>query len=234
MDNQKKTKIPLKKIRDFSFENIKFILMEPSASALREAKFKYHKKYTQLLKEGFYTKPKLVQMLADEDGNLLDDHSKVREDLMKSIVDMQKLMDEAKTPEEIEAYAQLVSIYRNSLLQEDQAVSNIFASTVEQLSEDERVSYLTYAMVRDENGNPFWTSYDDFLNEDSFTLVEACKYEVLCWEYNLSPNWQESLPEAVALKKAAELRKEKAETKTNKTKKTKTKTKKQQQDAVNQ
>jgi hypothetical protein len=74
------------------------------------------------------------------------------------------------------------------------------------MAEDERNSYLVYAMVRDADGNKLADSYDDFLEDVTFEFFDRCKYYLLCYEYNLSPNWEEELPEAKALIKVEELR----------------------------
>ena len=74
------------------------------------------------------------------------------------------------------------------------------------MAEEERNSYLVYAMTRDSSGNRLASSYEEFLEQFSFEFFDRCKYYLLCWEFNLDPSWEEELPEAKALLKAQELR----------------------------
>jgi hypothetical protein len=193
-------------VRAFEVENLKLQLIEPTVSSIREAKYNYSKKFTEYLKQGFYTRRKLESLLDTENSGYVKNHLERREELLKAISEVNKLIESEKDPEKLEALAGIMSLYRNYLLQEDTSMNSIFSNTVETMAEEDRLNYLTTTMIKKEDGIFLWNSLEDLLQESNYGLVESCKYQVSCWEYNLDPAWEDSLPESIAILRAKKLR----------------------------
>ena len=193
-------------IRSFELSDLKLQLIEPTVSSIREAKYIYSKRFTEYLKQGFYTRRKLESLLDNENSGYVKNHLDRRQELLKTISELDSMMETEQNPEKLEALAGMMSLYRNYLLQEDTSMNSIFSNTVETMAEEDRLNFLTTTMIKDNNGNFLWNSMEDLLQENNYSLVETCKYQVSCWEYNIDPAWEESLPESIAILKAKKLR----------------------------
>lgn len=203
----------VKIINEFEFESLKYKVVEPTANILREAKYKYTKAFTDAIKQGFYTKKKLELILKEDHADIINAHVSKRAELIKLMSDTQKAIDVSEDPDQVAYFAELMKIYRETLINEDVSMNVLFQSTAETLAEDERVNFLIYSLIRSDSGEMLWNSYEDFLNDGRYYLIEACKYQILCWDYKLDPNWEAKLPEASAIKKVDQLRKKKEQAK---------------------
>lgn len=195
-----------KVIRTFKFENEDFTLVSPSVMVLREAKYKYSRTFTEALNNGFYTRKRLEGVLSSGENNILKAHTEKRTELLKAFAETQQALDSATDPSEIEYQAGLLSLFRDQMVQEDISINTIFSITAEQMAEDDRIAFLTFHMTRKADGSPVWASTEEFMEDTRFSFVEVCKYQVICWEFNLNPDWEEKLPENIAIKKAEKLR----------------------------
>ena len=196
-------------IKTFQFKDEKFGLIAPSIAVQREAKFRFNKTFTSSIKDGFFTKKKLEAHLRAGEYDVIEDHNQKRGQLLQSYEEIRQLLERAEkeeNPDNLEYLANMMQFYRNSLIQEDMALNSLFSATADNFAEDDRLNYLTFSIVRKESGDKVWNTYEDFTNDENFEFLELCKFQVVCWEYKLNPEWQKDLEETKALDKATELR----------------------------
>lgn len=195
-----------KVLSEFTYENKKFKLVQPTVKIMKEAKHRHTKVFTNCLKEGFYTKRKLEAQLSDGDFDVIQDHLTRRGEILKLFTETQSQLDLSEDPAEIDYLAELLSLYRSSLVQEDNSMNVVYSNTADQMSEDERLNFLMYSLIKNEDLSNVWDSYSDFEEDPDFDFTEQCRYQLMCWEYSLNPNWEENLPETEAKKKANVIR----------------------------
>lgn len=193
------------KNRTFTFEDKEYKVLKPTLNIIREAKYKYAKTFTDNLKAGFITKKKMENMLFEADDSIFKSYVNRRAEILKYMSDTNDLLNKAEKPEELDYLAELMSTYRTTLVQEDLAMNNMFANTADQLAEDEKINFLAFVLTADKDGNKIWKTQEEYLNETDVDFVEACKYQVMCIDYNLEPNWEKELPETKARLKAIEI-----------------------------
>lgn len=203
-----------KVIRTFEYDGDKYELIEPNAKINREARLKYSIAFTEGIKQGLYVRKSLEKKLREADEHIFSEYVKLRSDLIKRIAEAEQSLEDVTNadindPEQYEVLAQIVSVYRAQLLEEDQLMNSLFDSTADNMAEEERINYMAYCMVRKEKDKKQLSdSYDTYLEEVDSLLIDECKMHVLYWEYKLDPNWHENLPETEALKHADKLREE--------------------------
>jgi hypothetical protein len=199
-------KSKIKVISEFEVDTVKYRLLYPNVTITREANFKHRKAFTDALKNGFYTKKKLEIILQEGEINVIKNHISRRAELLKQYYDASILIEQAETAEQLEYLAEILKTYRDSFIQEDMSMNALFSNTAEQLAEDERINYLCYSLIRHEDNSLVWASYDDYVEDNDYTFIERCKYEVLKWDYSLGSEDTSNQPEEKALKKAASIR----------------------------
>lgn len=210
----------IKVIREFEYNDKKYKLTEPSAKAIREAKLKYSIKFTEGVKNGLYVKRSLEKVLKENDPEFFEDYNKDRKELLKQLADTEKQIKESENEDQLEVLAQMMAIYRAQLMEEDQLIASLYENTADQIAEEERISVLAYYMVSDLEGNKVTESYQSFIDDIDSGFYEQCKYEVLCWQYQLDPDWQSNLPELKAAEKAQKIRADKEKEENKKEEKT--------------
>lgn len=195
-------KIQSKVLKSFKFDNKVYNIVEPNLQVVRESKYRYSKSFTDAIKQGFYTKKKLEMVLKEGHADLIESHIDKRAKVIREMASTQTEISNSNDPDRLKYLAELMKIYREALFQEDLSMKSLFDATADSMADEERLNFLTYSLTRDENGTRLWESYEEFLEDNNFTFVEACRYELMCWEYKIDPNWQDSLPETEAIKKA--------------------------------
>jgi hypothetical protein len=206
-----------KTLKIFKFEDKNYIILSPSVSVIREARYRYSKAFTSAIKEGLYSRKKLEALLRHQNAEVLEDHFNRRADLLKSYAESRQYFEEEKSknnPEQMEAFLGLMRSAKESLIQEDLSMNNLFANTAEQLAEEDRINFLTYSLIRyEENYTKIWESFDEFLEDPQFELVEHCKYQVMCWDFKLDPeisnkNLEKDLEDMISKVREGNLKKE--------------------------
>lgn len=194
-----------KKSRTFNFKDKEYKILLPTLNVVREAKYKYAKAFTDSLKAGFLTKKKMENILFESDDSIFKSYIDRRAEILKLMADTESLLNKTEKPEELEYLAEIMGTYRNTLVQEDLSINSMFSNTADNLAEDEKINFLVFILVVDSENNKLWKSYEDFLNETNMELVESCKYQVMCLDYNLEANWEKDLPETKARTKALDI-----------------------------
>ena len=188
-----------KVLKSFKFEDKTYVILSPSVAIIRESRYKYSKAFTSAIKEGLYSRKKLEALLRHQNAEVLEDHFNRRADLLKAYAEAREYFEEYKgktEPEQMEAYLGLMRSAKENLIQEDLSMNNLFANTAEQLAEEDRINFMTYSLVRYEDSfTKIWDSFDEFMDDPQFELVEHCKYQVMCWDFKLDPEITTRNPE---------------------------------------
>jgi hypothetical protein len=194
-------------LKEFKFNDKDYVVIAPSLGVIRESKYTYSRYFTTYLKEGFLTRKKMQSLMMDTTQSIYEDYINRRAELLQSMVEIENLMDKTETADDLENLANMLNTYRNMLLQEDTAITDIFNNTADQMAEDERINFLVLSLIRNkENNTKVWEKEEDFLNENNMEFVESCKYQVMCVEYGLNSDWDKELPEIRALNRAKKIR----------------------------
>lgn len=192
--------------KEFKFKDKDYLVLTPTLNIFREAKYKYAKKFTDLLKQGFLTKKKLESVLLESNPDLFEGYMNKRSELLQTMVELENLISDDKLPEDLEYIANMLKTYRNLLLQEDMSMTSIFENSADQIAEEERISYLIYNLIRNKDSSKIWKTDEEFQGEIDSEFVEACKYQIMCFDYKLDADWEQGLPETKALKLAENIR----------------------------
>jgi len=227
--------------REFTLEDgTKYYIHDPTAEDIRGADWQYSKTYTNCLVEGITTAAEMSDILMRR-GIIGPEYERRARELEDDLRDKITQLEMADDVEEKRVLAIEVMELREELFQWNQRFNGPMGNTCEQISDDARLEYLTSCMVRSEDGNRVWETYEDYLNDvESGTLPSIARYEVMLFLQGLDSDFMENTPEAVAfkeieedlLKRAKEAEEalkevpEKAPKKTTKSKATKKRTKK--------
>jgi hypothetical protein len=196
-----------KVIREFKIDDKAYVLVEPSAKVVRDSRLKYSIKLTEAIKHGLIVKRTLEKQLRLTDHDFFTEYNEHKVELLDKVASTEHLLSQASEPEQLELLARTLMLYRAQLLEEDKIMNSLYEGTADQAAEDERVAYLAYSMVRNKSDNSLtYPTYEEFLDAVNIVTYEQLKYQVICWEYKLDPDWHEKLPEAKALLEAQKLR----------------------------
>jgi len=189
-------------LKSFEVDGKQLHLVEPNLQIIRDSKYRYTQVFTDALKQGFYTKKKLEAILKEDHGDIVADHLEKRSDILRAMADTQTEIETSQDPQRIRYLVEVLKLYRESLFQEDLSIKNLFDNTADTLAEEERVDFLTFSLVRDENLEKMWISFGDFMSDPDYTFIEKIKYQFLCWEFKLDPNEVKNLSDTAALERA--------------------------------
>lgn len=201
--------------RSFEFENDDgvsntYYLGMPTSDQIRKADWHYSKIYNKALVDGVATLEEMMDILRQR--NIIGiDHERKIEELNKDIA--QKVVKMEDTEDEFEKMRLALEVrdLRNKLFRWNQRVTGPLSNTCEQIAEDAKTEYLTYAMAQNESGSPIWESFDQFLQGDDIRLSVKARLEVLLWLQGLDSDFLDKTPEGVVLKNAEESAKAKSE-----------------------
>lgn len=199
-------------IRKFKVEDQEYTLIKPNARISREAKLAYTKAWTQAIKEGFFLKEDLKKLLRDKNNSFVDENEAQQDELRNKIVELQEILDNSKnlTADEMENAATLLASYRAALIETDKILNEILSNTAESIAEEEKFLVLIAGCTLNSQGNKVWDSLESLLDEKDVDLVANAKFEMLCVEYQIEPDWQKNLPEYKAIEEIKNKREEEA------------------------
>jgi hypothetical protein len=195
-------KTQTKVLKSFIIDGKTFNIVEPNLQIVRESKYKFSKVFTDAIKAGFYTRKKLEAVLKEGHQDLITDHIEKRTKILTEMAETQNEIQTCVDPLRLKFLAELLRIYRETLFQEDLSMKSLFDSTADSMADEERINYLTFSLVRDEAFKNLWETFDEYLQDTNYSFIETCRYELMCWEYKIDPNWQDTLPESAAIQKA--------------------------------
>jgi len=190
--------------RAFEFEDDEgavssYYLGMPTSEQIRKADWHYSKIYNKALVDGVATLAEMMDILRSR--NIIGpDHELKTDSLNKEIA--LRVMDMETTDDDIGKLklAQEVRELRNQLFRWNQRVTGPLSNTCEQIAEDAKTEYLTYAMAQKEDGAPIWDSFDDFLEGSNLRLAVKARLETLLWLQGLDADFLDKTPEGVVMK----------------------------------
>ena len=189
--------------RTFIHDGVKYYIDNADIDSVRQADWHYSKTYNEALLAGVTTMAQMQDILEERDivGKAYEEK---RLALIKALDEKIAELNAVKTLEDKKELAGEVEDIRNQLFRHNQRASSPMSNTCEQLAEDARIEYLTSAMVKDEDGNVVWESYEDYKTTTNPTLAMGARYEVMLSLRGLDSNFLEQTPEAIARKEIEE------------------------------
>lgn len=187
---------------------ITFNILRPNSKVNREARFIYTKRFTEALKGGFLTKKKLEAILKGDAGgvDVLANHVSRRAEILKQYADILNAAELSEVPEELDMYSDMLVIYRNQLMEEDISINSLFQNTAEQIADDDEVCFLASELTVDSKGKKVWESLEELMSDERSELVEAVKYQIMCFKYGINSKETYSGAESKFKEKANSLR----------------------------
>lgn len=190
----------IQELRSFEGPNGKtYKIVAPSADDIRGADWNYSKVFTKSLVEGITTAAELQDILRMR-GIIGPSFEKRAEELLRNLESKILEMQLETDLDRKRALAIETSQARDELFQWNQRLNGPMSNTCEQLADDARQEYLTSRMVRDENMNPVWDTYDTYLTEKDNALAVRARYHVMLYLQGLEPDFMNNVPEALAIK----------------------------------
>lgn len=182
----------------------KYFIDNAEVDDVRQADWHYSKTYNEALVAGVATAAQMGDIL--EERNITGEaYENKRIKLIEALDEAVTELEGATTIDEKKILADKVENLRNQLFRHNQRAASPMSSTCEQLSEDARVEWLTSAMIKDEDGNRVWESYDDYKTTKKAQLAMRSRYEVMLSMQGLSSSFLEETPEALARKEIQQL-----------------------------
>jgi hypothetical protein len=182
-----------------SDEKIKYFIVPPNASDIRDADWQYSRIYTKSLTEGITTSAEMMDILRRR-GIVGPEFEQRAAELTTSLNEKILSLTVINDLNEKRDIAVEVSEARDELFQWNQRLNGPMANTCEQLADDSRLEYLTSCMIADEDNNRIWETYDEYIHEKDQTLSLKSRFEVMLYLQGLEPDFLEKTPEAVAMK----------------------------------
>ena len=189
--------------RSFTHEGEKYFIDNAGVDDVRSADWHYSRTYNEALLAGVATQAQMQDILEEREiiGKKYDEK---RIALIQELDEAITALNGAKDLEEKEKCAEKVEEVRNRLFRWNQRASSPFSNSVEQMSEDARIEWLTSCMVKDSSGNRVWKSYEDYKTTTNPTLAMRSRYSVMLAFQGLGENFLDETPEAVARKEIEE------------------------------
>lgn len=171
---------------------------------VRNADWHYSKTYNEALLAGVTTAAQMADILEERaiTGKSYEDK---RQQLIKDLDEAVTNLTEAKDLDEKRAFATRVEELRNQLFRHNQRAASPMSNTCEQLAEDARVEYLTSAMIKDEDGNRVWDSYNAYKTTTRPQLAMRARYEIMLALQGLDSDFLSKTPEALAREEIKQL-----------------------------
>lgn len=189
-----------------------YLLVEPTAKAVRDSRWQYSIVFSQALKDGLLTQRQMSQMLEDSGEESEKESAKLTALYIQAGTVEQKLGDS----EDLDIKTQLAEELRElrmEIFQEEQDLRAPYYNTAEQRAEEIRAEFLMQHMVRqnDSNLTLVWPTEEDFEQETDSILLETARTQFLYWLHNVSEDWEKNLPENKVMEQLLQDRTERAE-----------------------
>ena len=180
-------------------EETEYYIATPTAENIRNADWQYSKTYTECLKEGIATSAEMADILRRRGivGKEFDMRAK---ELSTNLNTLIAELRSATSNDRKTDLAYEVSLAREELFRWNQRLSGPMSNTCEQMSDDDRLQYLTSVLVQDNKGHKIWSTYDEYKLSDNQALTSKARYETMLFLQGYDSNFLENTPEAVAMK----------------------------------
>ncbi len=157
---------------EFTHDNKKYVLKDPTAEQLSEADFRYAAMYSKCLKNGILTQDAMLELLI-KDKLISEDMATKQVELQQSISDLEEKLNKTNSKEKKIKIAKEMLALRRELFDIISSVNNYMFTTAESLADDARIKYIVFATLVDEDGNPVFTNYDEFVNQKEGVAITA-------------------------------------------------------------
>ena len=184
-------------------EETEYFIGTPTAENIRNADWQYSKTYTDCLKEGIATSAEMADILRRRGIIGKDFDMRVKElsqNLSKLIGDLRL----STNNEEKSELALKVGAAREELFRWNQRLSGPMSNTCEQMSDDDRLQFLTSALIQDKKGTRIWVTYNEFKTSDDQVLTAKARYETMLFLQGYDADFLEKTPEASAMREVEE------------------------------
>jgi hypothetical protein len=188
--------------RVFIHDGKKYFIDDPDIESVRKADWQYSKTYNEALLAGVTTAAQMQDILEERQiiGKVYEAE---REKLILDLETKSAQLEAMDPKQDVEAYRNImeeVEDLRNKLFRINQKASSPMSNTCEQIAEDTRMEFMTSSMVKDEDGNRVWESYEDYKLFPDAALAMRARYECMLALQGLDSDFLEKTPEAVARK----------------------------------
>jgi len=184
-------------------EETEYFIATPTAENIRNADWQYSKTYTDCLKEGIATSAEMADILRRRGIIGKDFDMRVKElsqNLNNLIGDLRLSTDNDEKSE----LALKVGAAREELFRWNQRLSGPMSNTCEQMSDDDRLQFLTSALIQDKKGSRIWATYDEFKTSDDQALAAKARYETMLFLQGYDADFLDKTPEARAMREVEE------------------------------
>jgi hypothetical protein len=184
--------------RFFVFDdNKKYYIDAADLESARQADWHYSKTYNEALLAGVTTAAQMQDIL-EERKITGDDWEKKRLELLDELEAATADLEAAETVADKKKCIAAVENVRNRIFRHNQRASGPLQNTCEQLADDARVEFLTSAMVKDEDGERVWNSYEAYKTDTNVRLVVRARFESMLALQGLQTDFLDQTPEARA------------------------------------
>jgi chorismate mutase len=167
----------------------------PKVDENRLADWEYSKVFNQAIKDGIPTNKQMAKQIEELELWTKEDDAKVeklREEIDKQIVVMSKMAEGSKNMEKAQ---EKIAELRNQLIAIQQERQKYFQQTAESKADEAKMSFLIYKCTEDANtGKPFWSSYEDFKNEENQGVVNTIAYQFITFINGLPADFLQQAP----------------------------------------
>jgi hypothetical protein len=167
----------------------------PKVDENRLADWEYSKVFNQALKDGIPSNKQMAKQIEEyglwtkEDDDKI---AKIREEIDKQIVIMDKMTEGSKNMEKVQ---EKIMELRNELMVIQQEHQKYFQQTAEAKADEAKMSFLIFKVTEDANtGKPFWATYDAFKNEEDQSTVNSIAYQFITFINGLPSDFLQQAP----------------------------------------
>ena len=157
--------------KTFSVNDLELAIVKPTQSQLTEANMKYNVAFNEAVKSKAPLRDKVDDILREQ-GLWGDDRQLKFDNLHKKILDAELRTQKGGKVSELRQLALNVIKWRDELIDLASVKNKLDGITVEGIAENARLNYLfTICLVNNENGKPFFATYEDYLNYNNENVV---------------------------------------------------------------
>ncbi len=150
-------------IADFTANNKNFKLRQLNADELSGAELKYSAIFSKALREGVLTNAAMIKIMLEQKMWTEEEEKELREARTK-VQELEKSFNDAKTPKKKEEFALSLRLARFSLNFISNKQTRMLNNTAESLADYEKLKYICFMSLTDDNGNRVFSTYDEFAN----------------------------------------------------------------------
>lgn len=150
-------------IADFDIKGKKYKVRQLNAKELSESDLRYSATFSGALRNGILTNNAMVKLLIEQKV-WTDQEEKELDDARKRLIDAEKSFSDAKTPKKKEDAALTLRSARQGFSAISNRQTRMLNNTAESLADYEKLKYICFLSLANEDGEQVFSDYDDFVN----------------------------------------------------------------------